>query len=674
MSDYIKAVPPHPDPCSVSFKSNCDAALYWHHFGFYVIPILPKEKVTVVKWDPWLQDLCKEKIQSHWNAHQNHDVGFIVGGNVVVFDADNQQSIAALAEIEKAFDITPNLVVKTKKGCHHYFRLGKDVFAKTDSHSTLLHPERIDVKASRSMVVLPPSTGKELEICDASNIIELTEVGQNFIDAIARHNGRQEPRPLQATTPIVRDSSIPASQIIEKLETLLPYINPNCGYEDWVRVGMACFHESDGSEDGFRIWNNWSAQGSDYPGEKELRSKWVSFRNNVSRPVTMGSIIKMVRDNGFAFGEKGVPSISDFEIGDDTETIHPVMHSTSTTVAHSNPLDQYSLLGKSADVEKQAVEQTPVLGGIALKGQATVIYAAPNTGKTLIVLALIIESIKGELIDPSRLYYLNMDDNSSGLVNKLHLAEEYGFHMLAEGYANFEVSNFLAIIKDLIKNNQCRDVVIVLDTLKKFVDLMDKGKSSNFTKIVRGFVSKGGTIIALAHTNKNPGKNGKRVFSGTSDVVDDFDCAYMLNQIDPSSESSEKVVEFENFKRRGNVAMSEAYRYTTQGHVSYNDLLLSVQPVDPLQVGPLKQAEAVRSDAEVIATVLECLKDGINTKMKLADAVSTQVGISKRTALNVIERHSGTDPKIHRWQFAVGERGAKIFTQLAPTTSPHSEI
>ena len=56
--------------------------------------------------------------------------------------------------------------------------------------------------------------------------------------------------------------------------------------------------------------------------------------------------------------------------------------------------------------------------------------------------------------------------------------------------------------------------MIILDTLKKFTDLMNKKASSEFGKLARTFVGAGGTIIALAHTNKNKDEEGKGVTGG----------------------------------------------------------------------------------------------------------------------------------------------------------------
>lgn len=339
-------------------------------------------------------------------------------------------------------------------------------------------------------------------------------------------------------------------------------------------------------------------------------------------------------------------------------------HLASIKLQRPNPLDQYSLMGHLAELEKNTVEQTPVLGNLALKGQSTVFYSAPNNGKTLIALHLLIEAIIRQSIDSKKVYYLNMDDTGQGLLEKCRIAEEYGFHMLADGHKGFKTALFIDIIIYMIENDLCRDRVIILDTLKKIVDVMSKDKASRFTKLMRVFILMGGTLISLAHTNKKPDSNGKPVYGGISDILDDCDCAYTLAKVNTDKESTQKVVEFENIKRRGNVAQTAAYTYSLESNIDYNQLLLSVTALDPNQLKPLKQAEAIKADAELIRIVKVCLLEGVNTKMRLADAVALEAGISKRSALSVIEKYTGEDPTAHQWSFVVGARGAKKYEIL----------
>ncbi|MCM5570482.1 AAA family ATPase [Burkholderiaceae bacterium FT117] len=327
-------------------------------------------------------------------------------------------------------------------------------------------------------------------------------------------------------------------------------------------------------------------------------------------------------------------------------------------------LDKFSLRGRAGEVERNAVEQIPLLGRIAMVGQFTAIYAPPNGGKTLLTLHLLREATRLGRVDPARVYYINVDDHAQGLLEKLRIADECGFHLLVDGYREFSSTNFLDTLRVMTAEDQARGVVVILDTLKKFTDLMDKSRASAFMKVARQFIVKGGTIVGLAHTNKYLGSDGKPVFAGTTDVRDDADCVHILRPLDSSPGDTERVVELENIKRRGNVALKAAYRYCIEPDISYDELLASVEEVDQSELLTLKRTEAERSDADLIAHVQACVREGIDTKMRLADAVAERAGVSKRQAVRILEAYTGADPARHRWQFVVRERGAKVFALL----------
>jgi len=448
-----------------------------------------------------------------------------------------------------------------------------------------------------------------------------------------------------------------------RLGKLLDEIDPDCGYDGWLRVGMAIYHETKGSEAGKDLFNTWSSLGTKYKSSIDIDDKWRTFRLDVPNPVTIGTLVKMVRDARAAYlGD------DDYEFRED-EVMEPADESEIETAGDNNPMAKY-YLHDIEELERQAVEQKPILGSIALLGQATVLYAKQNTGKTLITLYLIIEGIRAGKFDPAKLIYINMDDNSEGLATKARLAEEYGFKMVADGHEGFESKKFRIAMDEMIENNTAKGVIVILDTLKKFVDTMDKRKSTDFAKVVRRFVLKGGTVIALSHANKHAGSDGKTIYSGTTDIIDDFDCGYTVTTISQDPDSDLKIVEFENIKRRGNVAISASYSYALRSDISYQELLLSVQEVDDLQVAQRKQKEETLSDAEIITAIESCIQDGIKSKMKLAGTAAERANVSKRSALKIIEKYTGDDPAIHKWTFGVRERGAKVYELLMRPAEP----
>ena len=330
-------------------------------------------------------------------------------------------------------------------------------------------------------------------------------------------------------------------------------------------------------------------------------------------------------------------------------------------------LSQFSLNGKSQAMRSKMMADKYVLGRIAILGQATAIYAKPNSGKTLLTLHLLIESVAAGNINGADVFYINADDTYKGLVQKLELAEKYGFWMLAPGHGNFDSDMLLRILQKMIEEGTATGKILILDTLKKFTDIMDKRVSSNFGKVMREFVSHGGTLIMLAHTNKNRDTNGKVVFSGTSDIVDDADCAYTLDATDTGSDT--KTVLFENFKQRGDVAREVAYTYSTTEKQNYLDLLASVCELDEAK----KQAhqdharivQMLERNTDIIEAITEALDSGVCLKTELIDQASKASGISKPKIGKVLDAHTGKEWQSgHRWYVTKAEKNAKIYHRL----------
>ena len=661
----MKAVYSRNKNPELEFKKFLNATVWWHLLGFKVIPVKPKCKVTAVKWDGWLKGLSKEKIIDYWTQHPDHEVGFIVGDSFIVLDADSPESIAKLYEIEKAFDVTPLLITKTKKGVHHFFKLSEGVFAKSDSHSTVDHPDRLDVKTGRALVVLAPSTGKEIGICEVDCADELTEVCQGFVDAVARHNGRSVPRAQQIRE--ASEVSVILSTDHKMLAAILSLISPNCGYEDWLQTLMAIYHETGGSVEGLELAITWSSNGQSYKGRADVVSKWESFKSDVVNPITIRSLTKKLDIQGIDWMGGCSESLEPFEACVDDEVSAPELTCVEVCeneeVESVNSLDKFSLRGMLIELESRSLADVYILDNIALLGQLSVIYAAPNSGKTLLVLWMLIEAIKKGSFKASNLYYINLDDNQKGLTEKLRLSEEYGFHMISDGYKDFIPDELQAVILEMIEKDVANGTILVMDTLKKFTELMDKSKTSRFNKVLRKYVLKGGTVLSLAHTNKNRNASGKLVYGGTNDVMCDFDCAYNLDIL--SEKDGERTVVFSNEKKRGDVKNTVAYSYSVENGITYTDLLSSVVLLEDEQVSSIKKAEELVSDGDLINVVETFILEGITSKMKLRDAVAEKAGVSARNALKLIVKYTGENVEDHRWFFKVIERGTHQFYLLS---------
>ena len=87
---------------------------------------------------------------------------------------------------------------------------------------------------------------------------------------------------------------------VERMQELLTALDPNMGREDWIKVGMALHHETEGGDDGLELWDYWSSEGATYPSTEGLRVQWDSFKASTpgQRRITMRTVIRMALASG----------------------------------------------------------------------------------------------------------------------------------------------------------------------------------------------------------------------------------------------------------------------------------------------------------------------------------------------------------------------------------------
>ena len=332
-------------------------------------------------------------------------------------------------------------------------------------------------------------------------------------------------------------------------------------------------------------------------------------------------------------------------------------------------LSAYAMNGRSAQMRQQMLDDKYVLDRIAILGQWTTLYAAPNGGKTLLTLWMLIQQVKSGEIDGSKIYYVNADDHYKGSVEKLELLEPHKINVLIPNQNNFDTDKLTRLIGQLTKDNEAMGQVIILDTLKKFTDLMDKKASSEFGKLARTFVGAGGTIIALAHTNKNKDEEGKGVAGGTSDIMDDCDCAFLIEGRGPDGHNQYRAI-FDNRKARGDVAQKVAFQYSKLDGCTYEQLLNSIVRLGKKEAKAADKENQLRKDIRVDKTtvdaILEALGDGELSTQAILSHVTEETPIGRRPAKIALIKWTGEDyDQGHRWTFRRGEKNEKLYTRLS---------
>lgn len=215
-------------------------------------------------------------------------------------------------------------------------------------------------------------------------------VNDKLGDLCEKRFGRREPRELisdddAAIEAVFNDHEPRLGLSIAEIEELLDRLDPDCGRDDWIKVGMAVHHETEGGDDGFYLWNAWSEQGGKYPSEEALREQWDSFTRREGsgrRPVTMATVKRMVRLEG-AEG----PSSADAPL--DAAAIAEVLGTTPSEV-QSGKFKTYS--------PSEMAEQPPVswlIKGILPHADIGMIFGASGAGKSFVALDMACAMARG---------------------------------------------------------------------------------------------------------------------------------------------------------------------------------------------------------------------------------------------------------------------------------------
>lgn len=79
---------------------------------------------------------------------------------------------------------------------------------------------------------------------------------------------------------------------------VLPHLDPDCGYEEWLKIGAALHHQGGGDGEWLDLWDTWSAMSGKYV-EGYCAEKWSSFNQQRAvghGAVTLASLLKKTKD------------------------------------------------------------------------------------------------------------------------------------------------------------------------------------------------------------------------------------------------------------------------------------------------------------------------------------------------------------------------------------------
>ena len=259
-----------------------------------------------------------------WQTHMasvadlafSQNIGVGVPAGHVFIDLDTYKGVtreAVEAALGVALPWDDALIQRTVSGGEHYcFRLPDG--AEVRQGSSVLGVPGLDTRThgkgwictgegyeDLTLLGMPEAVFMESWPLLPSEAVELMQDGQALVDSASKE-------PLGYTD--------------DQLREILSVLDPApAAREDWLAVGMALHHETGGSREGFRLFNEWSG-GRDEAGElryaqykvEDVRNAWQSFKRRGSGAVTTARTLRMMASEQGLFIDPDPVKVEDFDV------------------------------------------------------------------------------------------------------------------------------------------------------------------------------------------------------------------------------------------------------------------------------------------------------------------------------------------------------------------------
>jgi hypothetical protein len=199
-----------------------------------------------------------------------------------------------------------------------------------------------------------------------------------LLPAHARTNSDAFKSPSQATGwQYVQGLQVTWNKAVEALK----FINPDCAYDVWIRIGQA-LHDAFGDQ-GSKLWGKWSSGGSKYKDQADIDAHWRSFQKGGG--VSIASLFHYAREGGYqlppgAFRQFNGADFAGLTIDTDKfEMLPPALALVSVRDVISNPSPAPAF----------------VWDGYLPRGVVSILGAHGGTGKSTVALMLCVAAALG---------------------------------------------------------------------------------------------------------------------------------------------------------------------------------------------------------------------------------------------------------------------------------------
>lgn len=394
---------------------------------------------------------------------------------------------------------------------------GVRAFVKGDmgNHKAGGDPFGFEVFSSKGFVTF---TGQALEVVGllgAENTVAPVSsdvralAAERFGRGVLLANTGADDDPLLAYEPPV---GLSEAQIAEILEAIDP--SP-LHYDDWLQVGMAIHHETEG--EGFGIWDDWSSKSSKYTSHEYGEERWRSLGRRSGRPVTARYLLKLAKAAGVRVDLDGV-DLDDFK--DETQPGGQGDKPAKFTVV---PAGEFSA-GPSPEW---------IVKGLLPRAELAVLYGESGAGKSFMALDLGLAIARGEQwrglrVKQGRVVYVAAE-GGGGFRNRLKAyAQQHGIDLAGVPFGVIHAAPNLLMKPDALEVARAIQAaggaaVVIVDTLAQATPGGNENSAEDMGRALahcKGIHRATGALVLLVHHAGKDTSKGARGWSGLRAAAD----------------------------------------------------------------------------------------------------------------------------------------------------------
>ena len=433
------------------------------------------------------------------------------------------------------------------------------------------------------------------------------------VGAISK-GGMKEAKPPKTSTGLVNlptfDQLRP--EVLADIDSALDLI-PSDDRARWVEVCHAL--KTVGEAAGWPRFDEWSKKSDKYD-PVDTKRVWDSA---VPTATSYRAIFVKAEAFGWINPRRGA-----------VENRHPKLPPTR---ADTNVVELFQPLTLNSEDVAKMDEAEFLIPNMIVRGHVAAYPSPGNGGKTTIFVYLC-ETLAKKGLD---ILYINVDGSPSDLKRHHAHSVRHGYKVVApDAKSGRSTEDVVAILESIAAGDaDCRNLVLIIDTLKKFLDVINKSQAKSFYKLMRSLTVKGATICLLAHTNKYTGEDGKQIFEGTADLRNDLDELIYLDSFKNESNNTLEVTTRPD-KVRAEFAPKSFTIHLPDRSVTEPDAVINILAKD---------------DREILNLAKEAIASGLQKQKDIVDYVVTRTehGAKKiRKSLHFATQHIAPEISVEK--------------------------